>query len=652
MPSSGLSLISAFETDRAAVRWIGPLRSALVCSLAVVLAVVFGEAEHATPLAMGALFAGMADPRGMLGVRSRSIAIVAVMNALAGAVGCLVADSYVMHVALAGMVGLFAGYLGVIGPRAATAGVLALVAFIVFSGTVYSPSDAPLVAVLLLAGALLQAVITLAPLLTRRLGGIRGDVSVAYRALALTFGRKHLETGSGSLAAKVALCRELIRESRVEGETLDWLNDLVETCERVRVGTFILDHDRSSVDDEGTEFLKAFFDSASSLCFAIASAVEIPLLKHRLAGKLSRVDTLLRDAPELPADTMASLDSIQGELERAVGLVLRKDWPIGAAAGVHFRFSAPHEDLSRLWVRNDTTTLFMRHAIRLSAVIALTTALVGIDGFEHSYWLPMTVAWVMKPDLAGSATRLTARLTGTLAGAFVFAGLYEVFGVGPVFTAVVVGASAFFVFAFIQANYALCTAGATTLFFTLVAFAGNPAISSAASRVGLTLIAGIFVAVAVLIVPARSIDLAWQRLADAAEKLADYVDAVRKAGRGDDLVRPRAEAALASITAGDVINAVSREPGDDGRTADSASRALEGLISATFFAVIREVSPDASGKVPLTDEGLARMRSVAEEAGALARGESPQDVPPDLEHPLNPFESAVAEAEDAMPGRT
>jgi hypothetical protein len=611
--------------------------------------VVFGEAEHATPLAMGALFAGMADPRGTVGVRGRAIAIVAAMNAAAGALGCLVADSYVLHVAAAGTIGLLCGYLGVVGPRAATAGVLALVAFIVFSGTVYTPSDAPLVALLLLAGALLQAVFSLAPLITRRLGAIRGDVSVAYRALALTFGRKHIESGSGSLAAKVALCRELIRESGVEGEPLAWVEDLVETCERVRVGSFILEHRTVELSRPQEEFLDSFFGAASSLCFALSSALEIPPLKSRLPGRLSRLEAVLGQAPELPEEISVPVNTIRSELEHATALLARRDWPIGVSAGVRMSFSAPHEDPKRLWRRNDTTGLFLRHAIRLSAVITLATALVQVDGFEHSYWLPMTVAWVMKPDLAGSATRLAARLAGTLVGAFVFVALYELLGIGPASTAVIVGAAAFFVFAFIQANYAVCTAGATALFFTLVAFAGNPAISSAASRVGLTLLAGVFVGIAVLIVPARSIGLAWRRLAEAAAGLADYVDAVRGGAAGKDLIAPRSAAALASISAADVISAVAREPGGDGRTAVSASRSLDALTSATFFAVAREVSPDAFGGVSLSDQGVAGMRAVAAEAEALSLGESPRDSRAAADEPTGPFETAVRRAQDAMP---
>ena len=644
------SLRSALETDRAGLRWIAPLRSALVCALAVALAVIFDEAKHATPLAIGALFAGLSDPRGTLGMRSRAIVLVALLNALAGAIGALVATSYGLHVAAAAVVSLGCGYLGVVGPRSATTGVLALVVFIVFSGTVYVPAEAPLVALLLIAGASLQAVFSLAPALTRRLGAVRGDISIAYRALALTFGRRYLATGSGSLAAKIAQSRELISESGVRGETRRWLDDLVETCERVRVGTFLLEHRESDALPGEVAFVGRYFAAAVPVCFGISSALEIPMLRGRVRSRVEALEEILGSAPDLPEEVWLSVRAIHADLLRAAALVQRTPWPVGRAFGVGISLSAPHEDLSRLRRRTETTDLFLRHAIRLSAVITLTTALTQVDGFQHSYWLPMTVAWVMKPDLAGSATRLAARLAGTLIGAFVFVGLIEALGSGAVATAMIVGTAAFFVYAFIQTNYAVCTAGATVLFFTLVTFAGNPAISSAASRVGLTLLAGICVSIAVLIVPTRSIGLAYDRLGKAADRLADYVDTVRHGVTGQGLIESRAAAAMASIEAGDVIKAVGLEPGDSGTSAREAATALERLISASSYAAALELAPGTGDRVELTGEGVDAMRSIGADAEVLGRGGRLSTEPQffSVRDPANPFEREVRAARKAL----
>lgn len=576
-------------------------------------------------------------------MRTRAVAIVAVMNACAGVIGALVATTYGLHVFVAMLVSLICGYMGVIGPRAATAGMLALVVFIIFAGTVYVPADAPEVALLLLAGASLQAAVSFAPVLTRRLGAVRGDISVAYRALALTFEGRQIEVGSASLAAKVGLCRELIGETTVENTTRDWLDDLVQTCERVRVGTFLLDHRDIELSVEAGTFLRNYSQSAARVCFAISTALEVPFLRSRLNSRTGSLIATVESAPPLPSIVESAIHSIHQDLLHAAALVEQSPWPLGAANGVKLTFSGAHEDVSRLWRRVDTTGVFMRHAIRLSAVITVTTALLTVQGFEHSYWLPMTVAWVMKPDLAGSATRLVARLAGTLAGAFVFVAVIEVFGATATVTTVVVGISAFLVFSFIQANYAVCTLGATVLFFTLVTFAGNPAISSAASRVGLTLLAGVCVALAVLIVPTRSLKLAYRRLAMAARNMADYVDAVRSGTSAPGLVEPRAAAALATINAGDVVKAVGLEPGTNGSEARSASRVMDALVTATAYAASAEIDPVAAKRSDLTAGGTAGMRSIADRLDFIADGGKP-DLAPGGSGAANPFEEAVEEA--------
>ncbi|MCB0858951.1 MAG: FUSC family protein [Solirubrobacterales bacterium] len=607
---------------------------------------IFGEAKHATALAIGALFAGLSDPRGTLGMRARAIGIVAVMNACAGVIGALVATSYGLHVFVAMLVSLVCGYLGVIGPRAATAGVLALVVFIIFAGTVYVPADAPQVALLLLAGAALQAAVSLAPVFTRRLGSVRGEISVAYRALALTFQDRQIEVGSASLAAKVGLSRELIRESRAEGATRDWLDDLVQICERVRVGTFLLEHRNIDLSPEAEDFILRFYQSAASACFAVSTVLEIPRLRQKLKVRATELDEAVRGAPRMPDVAWSAVLSIHDDLLRAIALVERRPWPLGPAFGVKLTFSGPHDDVSRLWKRNDTTGVFVRHAIRLAAVITLAVALSKMRGFEDSYWLPMTVAWVMKPDLAGSATRLVARLAGTLAGAFVFVATFEAFGSTATVVTVIVGLSAFLVFAFIQANYTIGTLGATVLFFTLVTFAGNPAISSATTRVGFTLLAGVCVALAVLVVPTRSLPLAYSRLGLAAKGMADYVDAVRCGRPEPALVDSRAAAALATVNAGDMIKAVGLEPGSNGTEARSASRVMDGLVTATAYAASAELDP-ARDQSRLTAGGTAAMRSIGDGLEDVAQGRDSVPAMPGLD-PGNPFEKAVTDAAEAL----
>jgi len=56
------------------------------------------------------------------------------------------------------------------------------------------------------------------------------------------------------------------------------------------------------------------------------------------------------------------------------------------------------------------------HSIRLGIVIMIATMLEEILSFPHSYWIPMTVAWIARPDRDGTVEKVTLRVAGTLLG--------------------------------------------------------------------------------------------------------------------------------------------------------------------------------------------------------------------------------------------
>ena len=57
-----------------------------------------------------------------------------------------------------------------------------------------------------------------------------------------------------------------------------------------------------------------------------------------------------------------------------------------------------------------------RHAIRLAVCVALAAAVGRAVSWHRTYWLPMTVAIVLKPDFTATFSRGVLRVTGTLTG--------------------------------------------------------------------------------------------------------------------------------------------------------------------------------------------------------------------------------------------
>jgi hypothetical protein len=65
--------------------------------------------------------------------------------------------------------------------------------------------------------------------------------------------------------------------------------------------------------------------------------------------------------------------------------------------------------------------LLRAHALRVAAVVAATTLLYQSLGFEHGYWVPLTVLAVLQPEEHASGVRAVQRAAGTLVGTAVIA---------------------------------------------------------------------------------------------------------------------------------------------------------------------------------------------------------------------------------------
>jgi uncharacterized membrane protein YccC len=74
----------------------------------------------------------------------------------------------------------------------------------------------------------------------------------------------------------------------------------------------------------------------------------------------------------------------------------------------------------------------VRFAAALTAAIFVTALAAGLDHAARSYWLPLAVAFIFKPDLGPIFNRAVARTVGTLGGVIAAAVLGAVFGDRPV----------------------------------------------------------------------------------------------------------------------------------------------------------------------------------------------------------------------------
>jgi len=132
---------------------------------------------------------------------------------------------------------------------------------------------------------------------------------------------------------------------------------------------------------------------------------------------------------------------------------------------------------------------FVRHGLRLAVLIGVATWLSQAWDVEHGFWLPMTVAWVTKPDPDGTVTRVAGRLVGTLSGLAVSAILLLVLHVSGYRAIAICAISIVFIVAFVGANYAIAVLAITVLIVVLFSVQGDPVASEIDVRLISTLLA-------------------------------------------------------------------------------------------------------------------------------------------------------------------
>ena len=327
--SARARLLGTAHVERAGLAWSGAIRSLIVYQALVLALLLSGHKTLALPVAVGVLFASLAEAGDDVGRRWRTMLWATLWISIATFLGGLGSNWIVASVVLAVLVALVSGMAGMLGPRAGLIGVLSLVSYTIFNG---APDSDRIIA-------------------EDVLGMAIGGVAVTF-AMVLP----HLRRPAGWLPA----------------------------------------------------------------------SVPVPALRTRMTGQFN--------------------------------------------------------------TRND----LFRHGVRLAVVIGLATLVSDLTSYPHDYWLPMTVAWVTKPDKDGTATRIIERISGTIIGVVLTALVIDGLQINDVLVAIFAGIGLALAVLFVKANYSIAVVGVTMLVVGLFTFDGDPVGETIVLRIILTIAAGVF----------------------------------------------------------------------------------------------------------------------------------------------------------------
>ena len=351
---------------------------------------------------------------------------------------------------------------------------------------------------------------------------------------------------------------------------------LLSQAERMRVNLLLLSRLRTRMERESPgsaegRILSRHFEIGSHALRTIGTSLAPGEPVSEASGLSTELQTL---ADELPpnSDARFQMDALSGQLRAAWDLATHAT-PEGAIAFERREGAKPWRlrlagRMATLRANVSTDSAAFRHAVRLAACIAVGEMLGR--GFEVSraYWLPMTIAIVLKPDFAGTFSRGVLRLAGTFAGLVFATALFHALPAGLAGQVAAAVVSMFILRCFGPANYGISATAVTALVVILIAMSGVAPKEVIAARGWNTLAGGAIALLAYWLWPTWERTQFSEAMARTLDRYRDYFRAIRESHR--ELDRTRLAGRLARTNLEASVERLRAEPGI------SAERALSG----------------------------------------------------------------------------
>lgn len=591
--------VTRFESGKA-TPWLA-LRSAIGIGVPLVAGAILGSLPAGLAVATGSLNVTFSDSHEPYRQRAWKMLAASVSVAVAVAAGGLCGRDTTAAVAVTGLGAFAAGLLVALSTAAADLGSVTLVVLIVYAAVPMGPERAALAGLLALGGGLFQTALGLAFWPLQPYAPERRALGDLYTALSRTAAAPVRATEAPpataqSTEAQTSLAT-LNRDHSIEAERYRLL---LSQAERIRLSLLALARLGSRLKAPAaseSELVERYLAAAAPLLASIALSLQGGRASNEAPTTLGEVQGLAAEmrqresrlAPEVSAaaqDARRQMDALNGQFRAAADLAAYAT-PEGLEAFARNEARKPR----RLRVRDTVTILranlhlqsaAFRHAVRLAACVALGEGLGRGLELHRSYWLPMTLAIVLKPDFTATFSRGVLRLAGTFAGLVVATLLFHLLPAG-VTTEIVLIVLLMYVLRWLgAANYGIFVIAVTALVVMLVALTGVPPKEVIAAR-GINTAAGGAIALA-----AYWLWPTWERT-QISEVLARMLDAYREYFRairesyvhpertpGQRLDRMRLAGRLARSNVEASIDRVSTEPG----TAAEELTRLSGVLAS------------------------------------------------------------------------
>jgi uncharacterized membrane protein YccC len=446
--------------------------------VAIPLAVGFalGMPRGGLAMASGALNVSYSDGHDPYPQRAKRMLASTVWCAIAIFLGGITGHRNIEAVFVATAWAFIAGMLVAVGTTAADVGVISLVLLVVYAAQPLTPRQAAEAGLLALGGGLLQTALSIALWPVRRFDPERRALGDLFRELA-EIAHKPSEAASAPPATAAATHAQDAIAGLGTDNSVESLRfrALLRQAERIRLSLIMLSRlrlrlQRESAEHPAIEAVGRYLENASEVLRAIGEALfndkKIGLgadrvilgvaltyqirAQHGMGSRKAFAEAVLQDM-------QYQMDALSGQMRAAIDLANNAS-PEGSE---EFQ---KREKQQPLWLRfssniatlhanlNFRSTVF-RHALRLTLAVAAGDMLGRDFDWRRSYWIPMTIVLVLKPEFATTFSRGVLRIGGTILGLLLATALFHFLPIHTVMEIVLIGLFTFMVRWVGPANY-------------------------------------------------------------------------------------------------------------------------------------------------------------------------------------------------------
>jgi hypothetical protein len=602
--------------------------AAIRCAAGVAVPLIVGAVlQSPTVAAFGAVGAISVGFGSFIGTE-RGSAIVTIAASVAMAVatiaGALAANSSFAAILLAIVAAFGGGFLVVFGVAASFIGLQAIVAVLIASGLPPGSQNPYIVGAIVLAGGLVQTILSVMVWPARFFSNERRAVTLAYRSLA-------------GYAGSMPAAQPIAPEPHTFAATGDVLvfRSLLQEAERLRASLALLAIRYETLAGSYGACLGDLTRALAGILGEVASAVQLRRAPEDVAGNW---DTVAKCSRDLPSSEV--LDALLGQLRaawRTAGTLTSHAARVIPAGVRPVAFPMARDTWTTIVANFSPQSAAFRHAVRLAVAVGLAEAIYRIAGLPRGYWMPMTAALVLKPDFADTFARSFARVAGTLLGAAIATAVVQLWSPPPAALIILILMLVWACYAVFRVNYALFTFFLTGYVVFLLMLSGVGEMTAAGLRAEYTIAGGALSLLVYAAWPSWSGHSLRAALAEMLDLHRAYVDALLTAfelGQAPDHERVaelRAAARLARSNTEATIERMAHEPA---RTAaldpDVATDVLAALRRNALASLALHAQLEGEPGAPLP--GIKPLRELIGRrleglASAVRAGEHAHDMP-------------------------